>query len=82
MKYDPQSAGINLQSPQSDSTPWILTLFPAAVHGKIHIPNILWLTSLCSLLVFTGCLIKEKQLLLVSTHEKGLTNELFCIIFG
>ena len=24
--YDPQSAGINLQSPQSDSTPWTLTL--------------------------------------------------------
>ena len=23
---DPQSAGINLQSPQSDSTPWTLTL--------------------------------------------------------
>ena len=23
--YDPQSAGINLQSPQSDSTPWTLT---------------------------------------------------------
>ena len=26
--YDPQSAGINLQSPQSDSTPWTLTLSP------------------------------------------------------
>ena len=26
MKYDPQSAGINLLSPQSDSTPWTLTL--------------------------------------------------------
>ena len=25
--YDPQSAGINLQSPQSDSTPWTLTLY-------------------------------------------------------
>ena len=24
--YDPQSAGINLHSPQSDSTPWTLTL--------------------------------------------------------
>ena len=24
--YDPTSAGINLQSPQSDSTPWTLTL--------------------------------------------------------
>ena len=24
--YDPQSAGINLQSTQSDSTPWTLTL--------------------------------------------------------
>ena len=24
--YGPQSAGINLQSPQSDSTPWTLTL--------------------------------------------------------
>ena len=24
--YEPQSAGINLQSPQSDSTPWTLTL--------------------------------------------------------
>ena len=24
--YDRQSAGINLQSPQSDSTPWTLTL--------------------------------------------------------
>ena len=24
--YDPQSAGINLQSPRSDSTPWTLTL--------------------------------------------------------
>ena len=24
--YDPQSARINLQSPQSDSTPWTLTL--------------------------------------------------------
>ena len=24
--YDPQSAGMNLQSPQSDSTPWTLTL--------------------------------------------------------
>ena len=24
--YDPQFAGINLQSPQSDSTPWTLTL--------------------------------------------------------
>ena len=54
---------------------------PAAVHGKIHIPNILWLASLCSLLVFTRCLIKEKQLLLV-THEKGLTNEVFFILFG
>ena len=28
--YEPQSAGINLQSPQSDSTPWTLTL--AAMH--------------------------------------------------
>ena len=26
MYYDPQSAGIILQSPQSDSTPWTLTL--------------------------------------------------------
>ena len=26
--YDPQSAGINLQSSQSDSTPCTLTLFP------------------------------------------------------
>ena len=26
MEYKPQSAGINLQSPQSDSTPWTLTL--------------------------------------------------------
>ena len=26
-QYEPQSAGINLQSPQSDSTPWTLTLF-------------------------------------------------------
>ena len=26
MYYDPQSAEINLQSPQSDSTPWTLTL--------------------------------------------------------
>ena len=25
-EYKPQSAGINLQSPQSDSTPWTLTL--------------------------------------------------------
>ena len=25
-QYDPQSAGINLQSPQSDSTPGTLTL--------------------------------------------------------
>ena len=25
-QYEPQSAGINLQSPQSDSTPWTLTL--------------------------------------------------------
>ena len=24
--YDPQSAGINMQSPQSDLTPWTLTL--------------------------------------------------------
>ena len=30
MEYKPQSAGINLQSPQSDSTPWTLTL--AATH--------------------------------------------------
>ena len=29
--YDPQSTGINLQSPQSDSTPWTLTLtFPSS----------------------------------------------------
>ena len=27
MEYKPQSAGINLQSPQSDSTPWTLTLW-------------------------------------------------------
>ena len=26
MEYKPQIAGINLQSPQSDSTPWTLTL--------------------------------------------------------
>ena len=26
MEYKPQSAGINLQSPQSDSTPWTLTI--------------------------------------------------------
>ena len=26
MEYKPQSAGINLQSPKSDSTPWTLTL--------------------------------------------------------
>ena len=26
LHYDPQCAGINLQSPQSDSTPWTLTL--------------------------------------------------------
>ena len=26
--YNPQSAGINLQSPQSDSTPWTLILYP------------------------------------------------------
>ena len=29
--YDPQSAGINLQSPQSDSTPWTLTLGNSAL---------------------------------------------------
>ena len=29
--YDPQSAGINLQSPQSDSTPWTITLMLLAV---------------------------------------------------
>ena len=27
MEYKPQSAGINMQSPQSDSTPWTLFLF-------------------------------------------------------
>ena len=27
MYYDPQYAEINLQSPQSDSTPWTLTLY-------------------------------------------------------
>ena len=26
MEYKPKSAGINLQSPQSDSNPWTLTL--------------------------------------------------------
>jgi hypothetical protein len=31
--YDPQSAGINLQSPQSDSTPWKLTLGGAPFLG-------------------------------------------------
>ena len=29
--YDPQSAGINMQSPQSDLTPWILTLITAVL---------------------------------------------------
>ena len=33
MEYKPQSAGINLQSPQSDSTPWTLTLIP--LQGRI-----------------------------------------------
>ena len=36
--YDPQSTGINLQSPQSDSTPWKLTLvsvvYPGLSPGK------------------------------------------------
>ena len=32
---DPQSAGINLQSPQSDSTPWTLTLVTLLkLHGS------------------------------------------------
>ena len=26
-QYEPQSAGINLKSPQSDSTPWTPTLY-------------------------------------------------------
>ena len=39
MKYDPQSAGINLQSPQSDSTPWILTLFCILVLGEENYEN-------------------------------------------
>jgi hypothetical protein len=35
--YDPQSTGINLQSPQSDSTPWTLTLSPALIYPTL--PN-------------------------------------------
>ena len=37
--YDPQYAGINLQSPQSDSTPWILTLFCILVLGEENYEN-------------------------------------------
>ena len=32
--YDPQSAGINLQSPQSDLTPWTLTLVGLLLGAK------------------------------------------------
>jgi hypothetical protein len=35
--YDPQSAGINLQSPQSDSTPWTLTLHEGVKTEVCHI---------------------------------------------
>ena len=41
--YDPQCAGINLQSPQSDSTPWTLTLFQAAQKT----PNLIKLFQKC-----------------------------------
>ena len=36
--YDPQSAGINLQSPQSDSTPWTLTIFKThkMIEKRVH----------------------------------------------
>ena len=32
MEYKPQSAGINLQSPQSDSTPWTLTVMVCLIN--------------------------------------------------
>ena len=34
-QYEPQSAGINLQSPQTDSTPWTLTLDEKLIHKII-----------------------------------------------
>ena len=40
--YDPQSAGINLQSPQSDSTPWTLTLGWIVAAGTIKEIFIFW----------------------------------------
>ena len=67
--YDPQSAGINLQSPQSDSTPWTLTLvgelkciiffrnknyFLFRRFGKRE-PNPIWMTRLVSL-IYIACL--------------------------
>ena len=47
--YDPQSAGINLQSPQSDSTPWTLTLSHAYFLVQSYLLDwSLQLNALCS----------------------------------
>ena len=39
LPYDPQSAGINLQAPQSDSTPWTLTLPLIHTLFRLHAQN-------------------------------------------
>ena len=41
MEYKPQSAGINMQSPQSDSTPWTLTLCYILVYDSVFYKTIL-----------------------------------------
>ena len=38
--YDPQSTGINLQSPQSDLTPWILTLTWTALKNDYQMVDV------------------------------------------
>ena len=59
--YDPQSAGINLKSPQSDSTPWTLTLAKSLTD-----PLLVELEPLCTGAFFTYFLAPLALLLSVS----------------
>ena len=71
--YDPQFAGINLQSPQSDSTPWTLTLLWGLVLlSDFLIPIFIPYKPLCISRLGCGCRFPWRMTI-ISEH-KGVIN--------
>jgi hypothetical protein len=60
--YDPQSAGINVQSPQSESTPRRLTLVTIICRNDL----------LSSTMTSDGCLLKDSELFILFAENSQI----------